>query len=540
MKKNIRTGCLTAVVFVLTLLVTGICAAEDGLVAYWNMNEGTGTVINDTSGNNNNGTIYGATWVDGYSDKGLQFDGVNDYVYCGNGAGLNGMTALTIDLWIKPQALPGKNTRIVSKGDLSTGMPAGYQYVIYYDTAGNVHFLISNGSSMVNIAAPLAIGYFQRVTAVWDGQAVKLFINDIVKANGNLSGTLNSASAGKGLYIGAFSSGDCFFNGTIDNIRIYNKSVKPSYAVRIGQVDRNLVVDGLTLHPCIMNWSSPMRETANPWQLADIRGKGFNVIRIPVLDASPDVEAEIELLGNSQSKYRQFLDKCAAASLKIILGFQAGTAIPGGENATYAVYKAAVIREIELLKDHPAIIAWNFLDEPINWWEQSGGDKLETDLQDFYNAVKAMDPYRPAFINHTYWSSTGEPYGTLEASDFGSFDLYPIGHYSYPAYGTFISLSRSVEAMNSDCRYIGKPAHWYTQLSILGYREPTSAEEKCLDYTGFIYGTRLFNHYRYKPMSTALWDGMGPLMDELKKLSGMVAGDNCQELGSGSLNDTVH
>jgi hypothetical protein len=35
----------------------------DGLVAQYLLDEGSGTVAADTSGGNNNGTIYGATWM---------------------------------------------------------------------------------------------------------------------------------------------------------------------------------------------------------------------------------------------------------------------------------------------------------------------------------------------------------------------------------------------------------------------------------------------------------------------------------------------
>jgi len=34
-----------------------------GLVGWWSFNEGSGTVAGDSSGYGNNGTIYGATWV---------------------------------------------------------------------------------------------------------------------------------------------------------------------------------------------------------------------------------------------------------------------------------------------------------------------------------------------------------------------------------------------------------------------------------------------------------------------------------------------
>ena len=37
---------------------------EEGLVGYWNFNEGEGTTIYDHSGNGNHGTIHGATWVE--------------------------------------------------------------------------------------------------------------------------------------------------------------------------------------------------------------------------------------------------------------------------------------------------------------------------------------------------------------------------------------------------------------------------------------------------------------------------------------------
>jgi len=35
----------------------------DGLVAYWRFDEGSGTVAHDYSGNENDGTIHGATWI---------------------------------------------------------------------------------------------------------------------------------------------------------------------------------------------------------------------------------------------------------------------------------------------------------------------------------------------------------------------------------------------------------------------------------------------------------------------------------------------
>lgn len=57
-----RTG--LAVLIVLLTLV-GVGAADDGLVAEWHFDEGSGSVLYDSSGTGNDGTIHGATWVDG-------------------------------------------------------------------------------------------------------------------------------------------------------------------------------------------------------------------------------------------------------------------------------------------------------------------------------------------------------------------------------------------------------------------------------------------------------------------------------------------
>jgi len=59
---------------------------------------GVSNIVLDASGNNNHGTIYGATWVDGKVGGALSFDGVDDYVDCGNIFTAN-QTELTVEAW---------------------------------------------------------------------------------------------------------------------------------------------------------------------------------------------------------------------------------------------------------------------------------------------------------------------------------------------------------------------------------------------------------------------------------------------------------
>ena len=102
MKKNCYKKPLTLsiiVLFILTGLVPGISSHTSKISiqsikdinsnsylnnnfvnAYWKFDECTGDTLEDSSGHNYDGTIYGATWGDGYSGCALDFDGIDDYV----------------------------------------------------------------------------------------------------------------------------------------------------------------------------------------------------------------------------------------------------------------------------------------------------------------------------------------------------------------------------------------------------------------------------------------------------------------------------
>mgnify|MGYP002685953215 CR=1 FL=1 len=86
------------------VLVSGAPIREKGLVGWWSMNRTAldGAVLRDDSGNGNDGTIYGATPVNGVSGKALSFDGVNDYVSIASNGVFGVGSITTISLWVKP------------------------------------------------------------------------------------------------------------------------------------------------------------------------------------------------------------------------------------------------------------------------------------------------------------------------------------------------------------------------------------------------------------------------------------------------------
>src|SRR5438105_147505 len=75
------------------------------LVAAYGFNEGQGTVLTDSSGNGNNGTISGATWSSTAKfGKSLLFNG-SSMVTVPDAASLHLTTGMTLEAWVRPTAL---------------------------------------------------------------------------------------------------------------------------------------------------------------------------------------------------------------------------------------------------------------------------------------------------------------------------------------------------------------------------------------------------------------------------------------------------
>ena len=83
---------------VLVLSIAGHSSAD--LAAYWTFDEGSGSNVFDTSGNNNNGTINGATWGVGKYGTALQFHGQDNYVEIPSSDSLEIDENVTIAAWV--------------------------------------------------------------------------------------------------------------------------------------------------------------------------------------------------------------------------------------------------------------------------------------------------------------------------------------------------------------------------------------------------------------------------------------------------------
>jgi parallel beta-helix repeat protein len=187
--------------------------SPDRLVAEWHFDEGSGSVVHDSSRCGNDGAIHGATWVDGRIGQALEFGGMNDYVEVPHSTSLDITDEITLEAWIKPNIINNYHT-ILSK----------YQSIGYYlriDPDGTIAFSAS-GTLETDHAVP--VGSWSYITGVSNGTYETIYLNGQLIKSGQIAyPSGNIGTVDKPLTIGSFSEGLLPFNGTIDKVRIHNR-----------------------------------------------------------------------------------------------------------------------------------------------------------------------------------------------------------------------------------------------------------------------------------------------------------------------------
>jgi len=195
-------------------------------VGEWNFEEGKNGTVNDSSGNANTGTWYGTGskhWDVGKIGTAGKFNGSDDYVDAG--AGLNvGTDPFTINSWIKT-SYTGGHQHIAGK---RTGL-AWYRLLVV-QTTGKVGFELANSfpTNYINMVSTtnVANGSWHHVSATRDASGnIALYIDGVRENTGSANWDTNNAA---NFSIGTYGTTNNPFNGSIDQVKIYNYARTPA------------------------------------------------------------------------------------------------------------------------------------------------------------------------------------------------------------------------------------------------------------------------------------------------------------------------
>jgi len=197
---------------------------DAGLVGHWKFNEKFGIIANDSSRYRNTGTLTGATHLPVWAEKGIKFDGVDDYVDAGNNASLDITSAVTIGAWINPTVSGSSVYRaILAKRSLTS---TNYELYLKNDAGVNQGRLSWYSGLEVPSSFIPVTGSWTHVVATVSGNNLIIYANGVSVLNTTIAEILTNTGI---LAIGQTGSiAFEHFKGSIDEVRIYNRALSTS------------------------------------------------------------------------------------------------------------------------------------------------------------------------------------------------------------------------------------------------------------------------------------------------------------------------
>jgi hypothetical protein len=324
-----------------------------GLIGWWPLHENSGSTARDLSGNGNPGTLNGGV-TQGVAGKGgltaYSFDGMDGEVNAGN---INsfGNHDWTTSLWIKVNSIPDKIQHILHWGD---GDFTIWWLIHLKDLSGDgnyddltVHFDEGENKNTIDIIdSNVDDGKYHHLTIVHkESDKYELYVD------GELSGTTPDTdtlrdSGNNSLYFAGDPTGNNrYFNGTINDIRTYNRALSPEeiqtlYEWGSGDYTKRSYHDGSD-SGAVSRWKFD-GDVNDSWSSNDASRNGPNFSSNSVRSQSLRFDGSGDTMNGSLGSYSEF-----TASLWINIEDDSNDSYPlwGDKNdGTSSSYEAPMIR----------------------------------------------------------------------------------------------------------------------------------------------------------------------------------------------------
>jgi hypothetical protein len=212
------------------LLIAGVQLgfSQGGLVAYYPFSDS----INDSSGNGNNGVLFGGVSlaVDrfGNPNSACAFDGTG-YITVNNSPSLQTGSVWSIAFWFKVGRYgPDNWMGMVTKAESTVYYDAGPRQMLSYENTSNPISYSSMGPPpyVYETSIPLEWNYWHHSVLTCDGDSVRSYLNGTRKFTFPWDDTWTFSNCYPltiGSQNGSFHTR--YFNGSIDEVRIYNHAL---------------------------------------------------------------------------------------------------------------------------------------------------------------------------------------------------------------------------------------------------------------------------------------------------------------------------
>lgn len=198
-----------------------------GLVGEWDFDEDSGSTAYDSSGFGNHGEIVSATRVSGRYGNALSFDGAEDYVSVPDNVVIE-PSEITVEAWVKSSTSPGAYKHIISK-DL-TSHTGWSSYGLYTGSSGGLRFYIGHSNPTYTLSPDAGTGVWDgewhHVAGTYDGAQVSLYVDGVFIGSSSSTESIDFEGTGS-LFFGTYTPSRLFFQGEIDEVKIWNQALVP-------------------------------------------------------------------------------------------------------------------------------------------------------------------------------------------------------------------------------------------------------------------------------------------------------------------------
>ena len=207
--------------------------------AYWPLDESGGTAVKDVSGNGHDGTCLGGVEFGRPGipappgNKAIILDGKSGHVNLGDVDRLDGLTAITVEAWIRWTGPPGGFTQaadfVRKEGVFAFG--GGWFANRGAATHHKARFWIQDSKGVWlnsdNGTTDLDDGRWHHVAGVYDGQFVRIYVDGIEESSRKI-GSVTLHANDQEVIIGASGGHGEFFTGAIDEAAVYSRALSPT------------------------------------------------------------------------------------------------------------------------------------------------------------------------------------------------------------------------------------------------------------------------------------------------------------------------
>src|SRR5262249_9509636 len=150
----------------------------------------------------------------------LSFNGANSIVTVADSPTLDMTTALTLEAWVNPSAAPQGWQGVIFKE-----MPADGAYFLYRSGYGPVPVagIYSGVERQILGTSGLGINTWTHLAFTYDGAVERLYVNGVQVSSRAQTGAIQTSTGV--LHIGGDDLWGEYFQGLIDEIRIYNRAL---------------------------------------------------------------------------------------------------------------------------------------------------------------------------------------------------------------------------------------------------------------------------------------------------------------------------